>query len=89
MIPSLALVRIESAHFCCPTIPVPLFLLWAVLLVLSPVLLVVGIVGWGVCVANGIPFWRAIATFWKLLCALPGTDVRVTSEGNHVTVRIL
>ena len=89
MIPTLALVRIDSAHFRCPAIPIPLFLLWIVAVLLSPLLLVAAIVVWAACVANGIPFWRGLAGFWNLLCALPGTDVRVTSEGNHVTVRIL
>jgi hypothetical protein len=89
VVPTLALVRIDSPHFRCPTIPVPLFLLWILAVVLSPLLLVLAIVGWAVCAANGFPFWRGMVMFWTLLCALPGTDVRVATEGNHVTVRIL
>lgn len=89
MIPTLALVRIDSAHFRCPTIPVPLLLLCLLLLLLSPLLLVAAIVVWAVCLANGVPFWRALGVCWSILCALPGTDLRVTAEGNHVTVRIL
>ena len=89
MIPSLAVVRIQSEHFWCPPIPVPLFLLWLLVLLLSPILIIGLIVGWAVCLAYGYPMWKAIAAFWRLLCALPGTHVRVTAEGKHVTVRIL
>jgi hypothetical protein len=89
VIPSLAVVRIENEHFWCPPIPVPLFLLWILLLVLSPLVLIALIVLWAICVGFRYPFWRALGTFWKILCALPGTDVRVTAEGNHVRVRIL
>mgnify|MGYP001602847709 CR=1 FL=1 len=89
MIPTLAMVQIASPHFRCPTIPVPLFLAWLLLLLLFPVLLVAAIVAWAVCLAYRIRFWRAVATFWKLLCALPGTDVRVTAEAHYVNVRIL
>ena len=89
MIPSIAVVRIESEHFRCPPIPIPLFLIWILLLLLSPLLLVVLIVAWAVCLSTGFPMGRAIGAFWAILCALPGTHVRVTTEGKHVTVRIL
>lgn len=89
MIPNLAVIRIESEHFHCPTIPVPLFLLWILALLLSPLIVLVLLVLWAVCLGAGYPFWRAVRTFWQILCALPGTDVRVTAEGNHVTVKIL
>lgn len=89
MIPNIALVRIQSEHFWCPTIPVPLFLLWILALVLSPLIFLALLVVWAASVANGYPFWRAMAAFWRILCALPGTEVRVTAERNQVTVRIL
>jgi len=89
MIPNIAVIRIESEHFHCPTIPVPLFLLWIPVLLLSPLILLVLLVLWAVCLGFGYPFWRAIGTCWKILCALPGTDVRVHADGNHITVRIL
>lgn len=89
MIPNLAVIRIESEHFRCPMIPVPLFLIWIVVLLLSPLILLVLLVMWALCLGAGYPFWRALRTFLDLLCSLPGTDVRVTAEGNHVTVKIL
>jgi hypothetical protein len=89
MIPSLAVVRVESEHFWCPPIPIPLFLLWILVLLLSPVLLIGLLVAWAVCLGVGFPLGRAIATAWAILCALPGTQVRVTAEGKHVTVKIL
>jgi hypothetical protein len=89
VIPNIAVVRIQNQHFWCPPIPVPLFLIWIVLLLLSPLLLVALIVAWAVCLGNGYPLGRTIAAFWAILCALPGTCVRVTTEGNHITVRIL
>ena len=89
MIPSFAIVRVQGEHFWCPTIPVPLFLLWIVLLLLSPLILLALAVLWAVCLGAGYPLGRAIAAVWRMVCALPGTDVRVTAEGKHVTVRIL
>ena len=41
------------------------------------------------CLALGVRFGRSIAALWNLLCSLPGTDVRVCTEGNRVLVRIL
>ncbi|HWG19660.1 MAG TPA: hypothetical protein VG225_03955 [Terracidiphilus sp.] len=89
MIPSLAIVRVQSEHFWCPTLPVPLFLLWIVLLLFSPLILLALVVLWAVCLGAGYPLGRAIAAVWRTLCALPGIDVRVTAEGKHITVRIL
>jgi hypothetical protein len=89
VIPNVAVVRVEGAHFWCPPIPIPLFLIWLLVLLLSPLLLVGLMVLWLVCLGAGYPLGRAIAAFWGILCALPGTYVRVTAEGKHVTVRIL
>ena len=33
--------------------------------------------------------WRLIALCWGILSGLPGTDVRVHADGNHVLVRVL
>jgi hypothetical protein len=33
--------------------------------------------------------WRSISVCWGILCALPGTDVRVVAQGNHILVEIL
>jgi hypothetical protein len=56
------------------------------MILLSPLILLVVL---AVCLAGRISLLSAIATFWNILCSLPGTDVRVCSEGNRVTVRIL
>jgi hypothetical protein len=86
MIPNLAIVKIQSPHWRGLRLWVPLFLLWIPVLLLSPLILLVLL---GCCIAGGIDFFAAIATFWGLLVSLPGTDVRVTAQGNNVTVRIL
>lgn len=89
MIPNIAVIRVQSEHFWCPPIPIPLFLLWLLVLLLSPLLLVVLLVVWAFCLGAGFPLGRALKAFWGILCALPGTSVRVTAEGKHITVRIL
>lgn len=86
MTPNIAIVRVENPHWRGIRLWVPLFLLWIPLVLLSPLILLVVL---GVCVAGRINPWRAIAAFWAITCSLPGTDVRVCSEGNRVTVRIL
>lgn len=86
MTPSIAVVRIETEHWWRFPIVVPLFLLWIPVILLSPLILVVV---WAACFLGRVSFWRAIATFWAIVCGLPGTDVRVCADGNRVTVRIL
>jgi hypothetical protein len=86
MIPSIAIIRIETPHWRMPQLWLPLFLLWIPLLLLAPlILLVLG----GLCIAGGVSPWRAIAVFWSILCSLPGTHVRVCADDNRVQVRIL
>ena len=86
MTPNIAIVHVENPHWRGIRFWVPLFLLWIPLVIFSPLILLVLL---GVCVAGKINPWRAISTFWDLTCSLPGTDVRVSAEGNRVTVRIL
>jgi hypothetical protein len=86
MIPNIAIVRIDSPHWRGIHLWLPLFLLWIPLLLLSPLILLVLL---ACCIAGGIDFFAAIATFWGMLVGLPGTDVRVTANGNKVTVKIL
>jgi len=86
MIPSVAILHLNFPHGPNFRLWLPLFLLWIPAILLAPFVLVVLLV---VCLATGIPFWRSIATFWAVLCSLPGTDVRVTTEGNRVMVRVL
>jgi hypothetical protein len=86
MTPNIAIIRIHNHALRGFPIVVPIFLLWIPVLLLSPFIL---LVLWGVCIASGVRFWQALSTFWAVLCALPGTDVRVCSDGSRVTVRIL
>lgn len=89
MIPNLAVIRIHGERTWCPPIPVPLFLLWIVAILLSPLILVALLVLWAVCLSAGIQMWTMLGALWRLLWALPGTQVRVTAEGKHISVRIL
>jgi hypothetical protein len=89
MIPNLAVIRIQREHGWCPPIPVPLFLLWIFAILLSPLILAALLVLWAVCLGAGYQMWRLLGAAWRVLCALPGTQVRVTTEGKHISVRIL
>jgi hypothetical protein len=86
VIPSIAVVHVQSPHWKGLRLWIPLFLLWIPVLLLSPLLF---IVLFGLSVAGRVSPWRATAVFWAILCSLPGTDVRVSGESNHVLVRIL
>lgn len=86
MIPTIAQVRIETPHWRTPRLWLPLILLWIPVLLLSPLILLVVV---GLLIAGRVSPWRAIAVFWSILCSLPGTNVRVCSDGNKVHVRIL
>jgi hypothetical protein len=86
MTPNIAVVHVQMPHWRELRIWLPLFLLWIPLILLSPFILLVITV---TCLALRVSPWRAIAAFWALSCSLPGTDVRVVSEGARVTVRIL
>lgn len=89
MIPNLAVIRIQGERGWCPPIPVPLFLVWIFAILLSPLILVALLVLWAFSLGAGYQMWRLLGAFWRILCALPGTSVRVTAEGKHVSVRIL
>lgn len=86
MTPNLAVIRIQPEHAWVPPIPLPLFLLWIPGILLAP-FVVFGV--WITCMVFAMPFWRTIRVFWAVLCALPGTNVRVCAEGNRITVRIV
>jgi hypothetical protein len=86
MTPNIAIVHVNCLHGSSFRLWLPLFLLWIPAILLAPFILLALIIG---CLIFGVSFWRLIATFWTLLCSLPGTDVRVTSVGNRVLVRIL
>ena len=86
MTPNIAIVHVNYPHGPNFRLWVPLFLLWIPAVLLAPFILLVLLIA---CLAMNIPFWSSIATFWSILCNLPGTDVRVSTEGNRVLVRIL
>ena len=86
MTPNIAIVHIHNPYWRTYRLWIPLFLLWIPVILLSPLLLLILLVA---CLALGISFTRSIAVFWAILCALPGTDVRVQADQNHVLVEIL
>jgi hypothetical protein len=84
--PNFAVVHVNFPHGPNFRLWLPLFLLWIPALLLAPFVLVVLLVA---CVCVRVSFWKSVSTFWAIVCSLPGTDVRVTTEGNRVLVRIL
>lgn len=86
MTPNIAIVHVSIPHRRAIRLWLPLFLLWIPLILLAPLIFLVIL---AVCLAGRISPWRAIASFWAISCALPGTDVRVCADGNKVLVRIL
>ncbi|MGA9583997.1 MAG: hypothetical protein WBQ95_01655 [Terracidiphilus sp.] len=86
MTPNIAVVHINFRQGPNFRLWLPLFLLWIPAILLTPFVLLALLI---TCFLARVPFWRSMVTLGKLLCSLPGTDVRVTAEGNHVLVRIL
>ena len=86
MTPNIAIVHIETPHWRCIPLWIPLFLLWIPALLLSPLIL---LVVFGLSIAGRINPWSAIAIFWNILCSLRGTHVRVVTDDAKVLVRIL
>ena len=86
MTPNVAIVHVNHPHGPNFRLWLPLFLLWIPAILLAPFVVLVLLTA---CLVTKVPFWRSIATFWAILCSLPGTDVRVSTEGNRVLVRIL
>jgi len=86
MTPNIAIVHVNYPHGPNFRLWLPLFLLWIPAILLAPFILLALLIA---CLISGIPFWRTIASSWAVLSSLPGTDVRVATEGNRVLVRIL
>jgi hypothetical protein len=84
--PNIAIVQVNCVHGRSFRLWLPLLLLWIPAILLAPFILLALIIA---RLISGVPLWRSIATFWALLSSLPGTDVRVATEGNRVVVRIL
>jgi len=86
MTPNFAIVHVNWVNGPNFRLWLPLFLLWVPAILLAPFILLALLIA---CLISGMRFSRCIAAGWQLLCSLPGTDVRVATEGNRVTVRIL
>ena len=86
MTPNIAVIRIQPGHGWWPPIPLPLFLLWIPAILLAPFVLPIV---WVACLVFEVRWWRALRVLWDILCALPGTNVRVCADGKKITVRIL
>jgi hypothetical protein len=84
--PNIAVVRIETPRWQSIPLWIPLFLLWIPVILLSPIILLVIV---GLSIAGKVDPLRALSVIWSIVCSLPGTNVRVTSEGTKVVVRIL
>ena len=97
MTPNFAVIGINTPYFHMPRLWLPVFLLWIPAILLSPLLLLVVFAVWlagritvrGIRLDGGVNPWRAIAILWGILCALPGTNVRVNTHEAQVQVRIL
>jgi uncharacterized membrane protein len=87
MIPCFAVIQVENPYWHHRLrIWLPIFLVWFLLLPLAPLLLLIMA---AICLVGGVNPLRAIAAFWRILCALPGTQVQVRRGANHVHARIL
>jgi hypothetical protein len=86
MTPNIAYVYVHTPGWRMPRLWVPLFLLWIPAILLSPLIF---LVIFGLCLAGEVSPFRAIAVIWSILCSLPGTHVRVSTEDTQVVVRIL
>lgn len=86
MTPNIAVVQIETPHWRCIPLWIPLFLLWIPAIIFSPLIF---LVIFGLAMAGRVNPWRAMGLIWDLLCSLPGTNVRVVADGAKVQVRIL
>ncbi len=86
MTPNIAVVHIQTPHWRCIPLWIPLFLLWIPAIILSPLIF---LVIFGLSIAGRVNPWSAMALPWNLVCSLPGTNVRVVADGAKVSVRIL
>ena len=86
MTPNVAIVHVHNPYWRGIRLWIPLFLLRIPVILLSPLLLLILL---AVCFLGQINFWRTISVCWDILCALPGTDVRVQADGNQILVEIL
>jgi hypothetical protein len=86
MTPNFAVIGVHTPAWQMPRLWIPLFLLWIPVILLSPIIFLVLV---AIAIAARTNIWRLIAIFWSILSSLPGTDIRVTADRNHVVVRLL
>lgn len=86
MTPNLAIVRIETPHWRCIPLCIPLSLLWIPVILFSPLIV---IVVFGLAIAGRTSPWHAFKVIWDIVSSLPGTHVRVSTDDAKVIVRIL
>jgi len=86
MIPNFAVIGVQTPKWHGNRLWIPLFLLWIPIVLLSPIIFLVLAV---LAVFTRTTIWRIIAICWGILSGLPGTDIRVNADGNHIQVRIL
>lgn len=87
MIPLVATMRVAPAgrpgtwFF----VPLPLFVLWLLLLPVAVVALPIYVIA---CLAVQIRPFRALSVLWQLLSALRATDVEVAHHGTSIHIHI-
>jgi hypothetical protein len=86
MTPNVAIIHVHNPYWRGFRLWIPLFLLWIPVVLLSPLLFLILLAA---CVVGRVSLWKSISVFWGILCALPGTHVRVHAEQNYVLVEIL
>jgi hypothetical protein len=86
MTPNIAVIHIANPYWRGFNLWLPLFLLWIPVILLSPIILLVLL---AYCFLARVSFWKLISVSWGILCALPGTDIRVRAEDNNILIRIL
>ena len=86
MTPNFAIVHVNYLYGPNFRLWLPLFLLWVPAILLAPFILLALLIA---CAISRVRFWKCVSAVWALLCSLPGTDVRVATDGNRVLVRIL
>lgn len=82
MIPIIAAVRFGTRR---RWIPIPLFLVWLLLLPLCLLLLPFFAIG---CRIVGISSWRSLAAVWGVLRSLSGTHLEITQGGTAFALRL-
>ena len=91
--PSLVRLRIKPAHGWFPTLFLPLFLVWLLVLVLlvlaSPLLVLAALVLFAID-ADAVRRWLAfLGGIYRVICELRGTLVDVRGPHSHVLISVL